>query len=268
MEDRSLTIWIDESTEINIGGAEFNLIGSLISTSDKGKFIFLNRLYQARKNSPICFDTLHGCEIQESETRKLNLIKRWLKVFQSSPKVYYHCFLYRKNTSYVASDQTYEHYFAKQSVFSLANKMKSYGYPINTMFKNIDSLIILFDRRRAHTVETNEISLTRSTIERLNNLESVYRGEIKNQLSRVTGRSDIKVRFSFISSDCFDAMQFSDCFLYLVRKKLEQKENSSSQFTRLFDLHFLDDLDTHTRELGFKKIYEFAEKFNYFESNR
>jgi len=59
----------------------------------------------------------------------------------------------------------------------------------------------------------------------------------------------------------------SDCLTYLVRKKVEQEQTGvENAFTRLFDKHLLDDLDPHTRATGFKAIYAFSKKFNFFES--
>ena len=138
------------------------------------------------------------------------------------------------------------------------------------MFKDVSTLTVLFDRRRSHSADViSKESKTR--IDRLHDLEVIYREEIDRQVQRISGRDtrtlDMTIRFSFISSECFDAMQFSDCLIYLLRKKIEQEEiGAENAFTRLFDKYFLSDLDPHTRSLGFKKIYEFDKKFNFFQS--
>ncbi len=269
--ETAITIWIDESTEIRLKNQEFNLIGYLITNSDKEEFDFLNSLKQARKAEQSCWVTLHGSELRE-DARKLNLLNRWIEVFKASDDVYFHVFLYRKNDSYISEDKTYEHYFAKQSIFSLAQKMKKKGYTINTMFKDVSTLTVLFDRRRAHAADVFTKN-GKVSVERLNELEEVYRSEIEDQIKRISAKDskskDFTVRFSFLSSECFDAMQLSDCLLYLVRKKIEQEvDGIENTYTQIFDKYFLNDLDAHTKAVGFKKIYEYDKKFNYFESNK
>lgn len=265
----AITIWVDESTEIKINKQEYNLVGYLITNSDTEEFSFLNKLKQARKEKPCCWKTLHGCEITKSDINKTELIKRWLKIFQEDESVYFHAFLYKKNESFITQEKTYEHYFAKQSVFSLANKMKSTGLPIQRMFSNVGTLTVLFDRRRAHSASVVKKTQGGSLIERLNELEDIYSDEIKEQIKNISGKDskekDFTVRFSFLSSECFDGMQFTDCFLYLIRNKLENKKNI---FVEIFDTIFLSGLDQHTLNLGFEKIYEYDQKFNFFKSNK
>ena len=104
-------------------------------------------------------------------------------------------------------------------------------------------------------------------------LEDIYKDEICKQISKITGKdpktTDLTVRFSFVSSECFDGMQFSDCLLYLVRQKIiNEKSGSLNVFTELFDKHFLNNLNPETKRIGFKKIYEYDKKFNFFESTR
>lgn len=269
--ETAITIWVDESTDIRVNGKDYNLIGYLITDSDSGELSFLNELKQSRKIPPVCWNTIHGCEVRESDKRKLDLINRWLEIFKKTEGVYFHSFLYKKNTRYVSNNQTYENYFAKQSVFSLAHKMKKSGYVLNTMFNKVKTLFVFFDGRRSHS--TNLVSRGDNVeISRLNELEGLYKEEIGEQIRRITGRdfrtNNFTIRFSFLSSECFDGMQFSDCVLYLLRHKIEQTESGyENVFTKLFDKHFLDDLDPHTKALGFKKIYEFDKKFNFFESN-
>lgn len=269
--EQAITIWVDESTEVKVNGQNYNLVGYLITNSDKEEFDFLNLLKQARKGISSCWVTLHGSEIRETDTRELALLDRWIKLFKEADGVYFHAFLYRRNDMYIPQGETYEHYFAKQSVFSLAHKMKDRGHLVNTMFKDISTLSVLFERRRAHTIHTTTDSGGRTTANRLNNLEGVYRDQICKQISKISGKKagtdQLTVRFSFLSAECFDAMQFSDCLTYLVRKKIEQEqEKDENAFTQLFNKHFLDDLDQHTRDTGFKKIYAYSKKFNFFES--
>lgn len=270
--ESAITIWVDESTEIKINNQAYNLVGYLITNSDKEEFDFLNKLKQARKIGVGCWTTLHGNELSENDLRRLSLLEKWLTEFKNSENVYFHTFLYKKNEKYISRDKTYEHYFAKQSIFSLANKMKKSGYVINTMFNDVSTLSILFDRRRSHTADL--ISKNKSIqIRRLHNLEEIYKKEIEDQITKISGKNtkttELTIRFSFISSECFDAMQFCDCFLYLIRRKIDQENNQiENAFTKLFDKNFLDDLDEHTKSLGFKKIYEYDKKFNFFESTK
>lgn len=272
--ESAITVWTDESTGILIRGVEYNMIGHLIANSDKEEFDFLNKLRQSRKEIPSCWTNLHGCKIKESDTRKLDLLERWLIQFKNSEHVYFHIFLYRKNERYITQEKTYEHYFAKQSVFSLANKMKKRGYLINTMFKDVSTLTILFDRRRSHFADiVFKDSNQGLQIRRLNDLEKIYKKEIEDQISRISSRNtkttDLTIRFSFLSSECFDAMQLCDCLLYLVRKKIEQEAGATEDpFTKLFDKYFLDNLGNDTKLLSFKEIYQYDKKFNFFESNR
>jgi len=269
--ESAITIWVDESTEIKIGEHEYNLVGYLITNSDKEEFIFLNKLKQARKDNVSCWTTMHGCELDRSDDRKLNLLDRWLKIFKLNENVYFHAFLYKKNGNFISKDKTYEHYFAKQSVFALAHKMKKEGYVINTMFKNVSTVTVLFDRRRSHNADI--FSKEEIQIDRLNDLEEIYKEEISKQISKISGKNnkttELTIRFSFVSSECFDGMQFSDCMLYLIRQKIQQEQGSpENEFTKIFDKHFLNDRNPQLRSLSFRKIYEFDKKFNFFESNK
>ncbi|MEX2181889.1 MAG: hypothetical protein WD771_07590 [Gemmatimonadaceae bacterium] len=269
--EKAITIWVDESTEIGINDRNHTLVGYLITDSDKGEFEFLNALKQARKVAPECWVTLHGSEISETDSRQLALMDRWLAAFHSTEKVYFHSFLYRRNDSFIPTSETYEHYFAKQSVFALANKMKGSGYTLNTMFKDVSTLTVMFEGRRAHTVRSGRIGM-RTTLDRLNNLEAVYKDQITRQIARIAekkpGTNQLTVRFSFLSAECFDAMQFADCVTYLIRKKLEQEQTGvDNAFTKLFDKHFLNHLDQHTKDTGFRSIYSYSKKFNVFESS-
>lgn len=266
--EQAITIWVDESTEIRIGNHDYNLIGYLITNSDKEEFDFLNKLKQARKASPSCWTTLHGSEMHDDDTRQLGLLDRWLKIFQDTEGVYFHTFLYRRNESFIRAGETYEHHFAKQSMFALACKMKDKGYTVNTMFKDVSTLTVLFDRRRAHMAEV--VAREQGVeIERLNELEQVYKEQICQQILRISGKdaatTDFTVRFSFLSSECFDGMQLTDVMLYLVRKKIEQKETGAeSVYTHLFDKYFL--AGPLTKDDDFRTAYVYDKKFNFFQS--
>lgn len=267
----AITIWVDESTEIKINESNYNLVGYLITDSDSDEFAFLDKLKQARKQTPVCWVTMHGCEINEKDSRQLALMEKWLKIFCESKNVYFHSFLYKRNSNYISQGQTYEHYFAKQSVFALAHKMKKAGHIINTIFKDVSTLTILFDRRRSHSADI--VSKEEKEISRLNDLETIYKDEIGKQISKIADKNlknnELTIRFSFVSSECFDGMQFSDCLLYLVRHKIEHEiAGTENEFTKLFDKYFLNDLDPHTKSLGIRKIFEFAQKFNIFESKK
>lgn len=269
--ESAITIWVDESTEIKIDGINYNLVGYLITNSDKEEFDFINELKQARKLTPSCWVTLHGNELKAADTRTLTLLNRWLKLFKENGSVYFHAFLYKRNEKFIPKDQTYEHYFAKQSVFALANKMcKKDSHVIRNMFRDVSTLTVLFDRRRSHSADI--VTKGKDTqIERFHDLETIYREEIGKQVSKISEKdiksNELTIRFSFLSSECFDAMQFSDCLLYLIRQKIGQESGGvENAYTKLFDKYFLDDLSSHTRSLGFRKIYEFDKKFNFFES--
>lgn len=246
-------------------------MGYLITNCDREEFEFINKLKQARKEDPTCWTTLHGNELKESNKRQFALLERWLRIFHKTDEVYYHAFLYRKNERFIQYGQTYEHYFAKQSIFSLACKMKSSGHTINTMFKNVSTLTVLFDGRRSHTAQITS-DRRESIINRLNELENIYKEEIGKQIYKVSGKNykttSLSIRFSFISAECFDAMQFSDCFLYLLRHKiLQEKSGMENIYTKLFDKYFMKNLPLEVKNLGFKKVYEFGQKLNIFESN-
>ena len=257
---KAITIWVDESTELIVNDNDHNLMWYLITNSDREEFDFLNDLKQARKQDPVCFYSLHGSEIRENDIRKINLIKKWLELFQKHPNVFFHSFLYKRNDTYIPLSEGYEKYFAKQAVFALALKMKNTGMPVQTMFSDIWTVTILFDRRRSN------ISIgTENWHRRINDLETVYIQAIKEQIERNSKRDDIKVRFSFLTSNCFDGMQFADVMTYLIRNKILRKNNA---FSDIFDQYFLSDLDENVQKLWFKKIYQDDKKFNFFESNR
>lgn len=264
----AITIWIDESTDIIIDWISHNLIWYTITNSDKEEFDFMNKLKQARKLNPTCWTCLHWNEIWITDHRKLWLFDRRLEIFCSDPNVYFHAFLYRKDEWFISSWKTYEHYFAKQSVFSLALKMKGRWMPIQTMFSNVSTLAVLFDRRRAHRANVvangEEVAF-----ERFNELETLYIEEIKSQLQSIAGKDsstgDFTLRFSFLSAECFDIMQFTDCLVYALRHKFLWNAN---KIVKIFDKHLLSNLDDDVKNLWFEEIYQYDAKMNIFVSNR
>lgn len=269
MSERALTIWIDESTDINIDSQEYNLIGYLITNSDREEFEFLNRLKQSRKRIG-AWSTIHGSKIRPTnDTRKMQLIDSWLYEFTQAPNVYFHAFLYRKDNLEIQASETYEHYFAKKSIASISNKMKNSGLEIETWFRNVKTITILFDRRRSHEIRIDEGENTQMIAKRLNSLETVYKNEIKQEIRAITEReTDITLRFSFLAAECFDAMQFSDVMLYLIRHKLlaQMEIESENDFTKLFDKFFIDTIsDEDVREYSLMDIYQYDKKFNFYD---
>ena len=269
MSERALTIWIDESTDISIDGQEYNLIGYLITNSDKEEFEFLNRLKQSRKKIG-CWNTLHGNNIRPSrDQKKLLLINSWLHEFTQAPNVYFHAFLYRKDNIEIQASETYEHYFAKKSIASIANKMKDSGLEMETWFRSVRTITILFDRRRSHKIHIDEGENTQMIAQRLHSLETVYKNEIKQEIRAISEReTEITLRFSFLAAECFDGMQFSDVMLYLIRHKLlaQMEVESENEFTKLFDTFFIDTIsDEDVREYSLMDIYQYDKKFNFYD---
>ncbi len=266
MTEKALTIWIDESTDIKIEDKEYNLIGYLITNSDSEEFQFLNELRQSRKKTR-CFKTLHGNRIKpQRELEKIDLIASWLDVFQQSPQVFFHAFLYKKESREIQSSESYEHYFAKKSVASIANKMKEEGFDYETWFQGVKSVKVLFDRRRAHHIEVSQDDSQQIILERLNSLENVYKKEIKEEIEKISGR-DIALRFSFLSADCFDAMQLSDIMIYLIRHKIQAQYGIQDEniFTQLFDTHFINSLDEDIQQYSLMDIYQYDKKMNFYD---
>ena len=67
-----------------------------------------------------------------------------------------------------------------------------------------------------------------------------------------------------MSDECFDGIQFTDCFLYVIRQKIEGNENHP--LVKVFNKHFLGDaLKKRVKHLDWKEIYYYDMKFNYFE---
>ncbi len=263
ISEEAIKIWVDESTEIN---GQYILIGYLITNANKEEYDFFKKLTEARGELK-CFKTLHGCEMSE-ECREIKLLDKWLSIFvEANNGIYFHAFLYKKNEKYISTEETFEHYFAKQSIFSLSLKMNKKGYPVQTMFGDVSTLFILFDNRQSHSADIIHKKQGKD-IFRIHALETIYRDsivkQIENRSKRNSKTTDLTVRFSFVSDECFDGIQFTDCLVYLIRQKLESVE--SNQFTKLFDKYFLDHKDKDVQELGFKKIYEYDKKFNFFES--
>lgn len=118
----------------------------------------------------------------------------------------------------------------------------------------------MFNRRRSHNVVYNK-----TTSQRFNELENLYSQEIEKHIKAVAGKDSksntFTVRFSFLSSECFDALQLTDILLYLIRNKLERKDND---FTKIFDEYFFS-YDDDIKALGFEEIYKLDQKFNFYQ---
>ena len=90
-------------------------MGYLITDSDRKEFDFLNKLKQARKESPKCWNTIHGSEISSNDKNKMVLIKRWLDLFIQDKSVSFYSFLYKKDLQFVTNSVNnggYERYFS------------------------------------------------------------------------------------------------------------------------------------------------------------
>ncbi len=266
MVKKAITLWLDESTGLKINGKEYNLIGYLITNSDKEEFCFLNELRQARKGPPSCWVTIHANSIRKNDLRKINLIRRWLRIFSQNSQVFFHVFLYSVRREFISPRKGYEFYFAKQAVFSLSNKMKSKGVSIQTLFSDVGTLTIFFDRRRAISISSK--TKRKGNQVHISNLEDLYQQAISEQIRTISGKNskqnNFTIRLSFVNSACFDAMQLTDVMLYMVRQKLEQK---NTIFTEIFDDIFLNSFPNNVKNLGFEKIYNYEKKFNFFRSD-
>ena len=246
---QAITVWCDES-RIQINGHTYHLIGALITNSDNEEYEFKKALLQCRKDRR-CWNVIHGTEIREGDSSKINLIDSWINRFQLEDNVWFHVFVYKENRRYAG--EGFERYFAKQSAFSLANKMKSVGYPIQTLLKDVGTVTYLFDRRRDEAGDT---------------LGNVYEESIKTQLRTISKKGNsLTVRFSFISSNCFNCMQLTDVLLYMVKNRIEKELGNElpaaqNRLVELWESYFLDE---NILEL---KDFEFDSKFNYFRSNQ
>lgn len=246
---QAITAWCDESS-FDAGKNKYHIIGMLITNSDTEELNFLGDLKNARKKYH-AWNVLHGCELKVKDRSSLKLLREWIDIFKISEKVYFHILVYRENEAYMKDG--FEKYFAKQSAFGLGCKMKKSGFSIETIFSNVGTVVFLFDKRR------DEIN---------GGLGSEYKDQIKTQLrSRSKRGDDITVRFSFVGSECFDAMQLTDVLLYMVKLRIDKEfgkklSNRQKNILKVWEDNFLDD---NIREL---KNYEFDEKFNYFFSNQ
>ena len=262
---KAITVWIDESTEISLNGEEYNLMGYLITDSDSREFDFLNKLKQARKESPMCWNTIHGSEISQNDKNKIELIKRWLDLFIQEKSVSFYSFLYKKNLQFVPNDGGYERYFSWQAAFWIASKMKKRWIGIQMMFKDVWTMTVLFDRRRSH-VATQE----NGNITRYNDLEKTYIDAIRKKINTVTNRDDITVRFSFLSSDCFDAMQLTDIMIFILRLKIEGRfDHPLFQIFSYFISHYFNQrrVKIDIRNFNLQNFFGDDPKYNFFQSN-
>ncbi len=253
-KENAIKIWVDETFIENKKNIK-TIVGYLITNTYTEEHKFFNELTKARKKNNYN-NVLHGQDLKQrikQDDKALKLLDDWLEIFRKSDNVYFHCFLYNRQDRYIAKSKSknYEHYFAKQSVFALAHRMKKIGVKIETIFSDVHTLFVLFDRRGSNTED----------------LSNAYKKEITQQIEKQAKRNsksnDLTVRFSFVSSECFDGIQFTDCFLYIIRQKELGEDNC---FVDLFDKHFIYGLDNDIKEKGYKKIYEFDKKFNIFEA--
>ena len=262
---KAITVWIDESTEISLNWEEYNLMGYLITDSDRKEFDFLNKLKQARKESLGCWNTIHGSEISRNDRNKIELIKRWLELFIEEESVSFYGFLYKKRWDFVPNDGGYERYFAWQAAFWIASKMKSTWALIQTMFKDVWTITVLFDRRRSHTATQGDGNITR-----YNDLENIYIEAIKEKIHVITNRDDITVRFSFLSSDCFDAMQLTDIMIFILRLKIEGSFDHPlfEIFSYFISCYFYKKkFSIDITNFNLQDFFGYDPKFNFFQSN-
>ncbi len=240
----AITVWLDES-EIIYDNKSYWIIRQLITKSDGDEFDFLKQLKISHKEAKT-WDTLHACEFCKTDKRKWNLLTSWLKAFQKDENVYFHTFIFEKSEEWESNFSTPHDYFANQIFFGLANKMKNSGLYIQTLFKEVDSITAIMDRRSANSgfifqeEDQNNISIAR-----MNDLEVIYENRIIKTLNHNSSSKNISLRFSFASSRCFDGLQLCDCLTYMVRKKfvseiqVEESDNKI-EFLDLFDRFFLD----------------------------
>ena len=251
-KETAIKLWMDESLNIN---GDYILIGYLITDCYEKEYSFFKSLTEKR-NEIKCFDTLHGNKINSSDLKKIDLFDNWLSVFKNKDfenGIYFHMFLYKRDDTKISKDKTFEHYFAKQSIFSLALKMKGsklFDKHINNMFKEVKTLFILVDDR-------GDTKLNKKFYK-----EEIIK-QIENQTKKDTKTNDMTIRFSFVSDECFDGIQFTDMLLNAVRQKLI--DNNEHPLAKIFDKHFLDGLKDNVKKLGFKEIYKWDKKFNFFE---
>lgn len=240
----AITVWCDE-TSIKLDD-KCHIIGTLITDSDLEELKILNEIIKLRKKHKI-WTTFHGSNISWDK-KQLDFFSDFLDLF-STNEMYFHIFLYKEDRKYANSG--FEKYFAKQSAFSLGLKLKKEGYSINTIFSKVGTVRFLFDRRTGESVR---------------GLDSDYKKEIKRQLKKQSKRSDdLTVRFSFISSECFDLMQMTDIFLYAVKLYLEDKYGSSisdkqKKLVEIFKDKFI------TEKMKSLSDYEYTKKINFFKS--
>lgn len=246
---QAITSWCDESS-CEINSFKYHVMGMLITDSDRNELDFLGDLIDARRNHK-AWNVLHGCTLKNTDMLSMKLLGEWLNIFKNNKKVCFHIFVYKENEIFMTDG--FEKYFAKQSAFGLGCKMRKIGCQISTMFSNVGTVTFLFDNRRD---EGNNV------------LGSEYKNEIKKQLRSVSHRADdLTVRFSFVNSGCFNAMQLADALLYMVKLRID-KENGETltirqqKILKLWEDNFLDS------NIKCLSDYSFDEKFNYFFSNR
>lgn len=126
-------------------------------------------------------------------------------------------------------------------------------------------MTVLFDRRRSH-VATQE----NGNITRYNDLEKTYIDAIRKKINAITNRDDITVRFSFLSSDCFDAMQLTDIMIFILRLKIEGRfDHSLFQIFSYFISHYFNQrrVKIDIRNFNLQNFFGDDPKYNFFQSN-
>ncbi len=246
----AITVWGDES-EVIINNKKHVLIGLLITDSDINEHKLSIDLIESRKKNS-SWHTIHGCELGSEENpnnkRSYDLIREWVNLFKGNKKTYFHVFCYPENKSFASNG--HQRYFAKQSVFGLALKMKKTGATITTFFKDVRTLRVLFDKRDDRIGSETSFDFSE---------------EIKKQINKQSGRDNITTRFSFVSSECFNVIQLSDILLYFVKLRIEKEQGIEMSERQLNILKIWEDsfLNENIKSI---KDFNYDTKFNFFLS--
>lgn len=257
----AITVWIDES-EVIYNNRHYWIIGQLITRSDGREFDFLKTIKEAHHLART-WDTLHSCEFNRSDSRKWDLLRKWLDAFVDDDGVYFHSYIFEKSTNWESNFATPHDYFAHQLFFGLSNKMKSEGTSIQTLFNDVDTVIAIMDRRSANSgLILQQEGSEEISIGRLNDLENIYEPRILRTLRHNSNRN-VNLLFSFANSKCFDGLQLCDCLTYITRQKFVSEiqfdnQNIQTDFLGLFEEYFCDD---NNRNLG---DFGYYPKFNHF----
>lgn len=262
-QTKAITVWIDE-TEVLQEGRRVWMIGQLITNANEEEYDFFKELRVKRKEART-WDALHANEFTNHNSRKWELLNLWLDVFLADPYAVFHVFVFEED-SWSAHFQSPHHYWAHQVCFGLGNKMKREGMHIQTVFKDVAMVTTIMDRKSTATGHISRVEGDTVTLERVNELEAVYEERIQNTLRSRSGKSSLGFHFSFANAKCFDALQLSDCLLYMARKQFLfemgwELDAEEDPFLRLWQAKFLDE---NVRRLN---DFRYDEKFNYFASS-